>query len=413
MIPTLDAVGWSFKGNVDVRPRLVDKSTGQSRLIDSGAQITATVRGPEDKPDHSFTLVAVNGSNIPTYGIREITVKIGRKPYKIPAVICDIKEDILGMDFIHKYKLGFEWDDYTQSELFIVDKRAQIKAPLQIVTVPVDLQRTHHMVPAPDDATSNPWSGEAPKPQVSAQTVAFEVACMKALGEPEKEEQIEDIEQKLRQHPEEYVKLIKSHPKLLNPTFSKGPPIHNVYHKIETGNHPPCRTKRRPLIANAEKAEKGRKAWQKMERDGVIERVKPGDNTDWTSALHLADKPGGGVRPCSDFRLLNLKTILDAYELPMLKDFTGKISGSRFFSKVDLRSAFFNVPIWPQHKHKTTTLDPWGGVYVYNRLPFGLCSGPASWQKLLDTILQDIPNIFNYMDELLVYGDTNKAHDKT
>ena len=117
------------------------------------------------------------------------------------------------------------------------------------------------------------------------------------------------------------------------------------------------------MIANAAKAEMGKKAWRQMEKDGVIERVKPGDNTDWASALHLAPKPGpgGGVRPCSDFRALNQKTVLDSYELPMLKDFTKKIAGAKFFSKVDLRSAFFNLPIWPPHKHKTTTLDPWGG----------------------------------------------------
>ena len=50
VIPTLDAVNWSCR-NVDIRPRLVDKSNGKERLVDSGAQITATVRLPEDKPD--------------------------------------------------------------------------------------------------------------------------------------------------------------------------------------------------------------------------------------------------------------------------------------------------------------------------------------------------------------------------
>ena len=99
VIPTVDAVGWSegFR-NVDVRPRLVDKSTGQARLIDSGAQITATMKLPEDKVDNSVRLVAVNGSKIPTYGVRKISVKIGRKTYAIDAIICDVEQDILGAD---------------------------------------------------------------------------------------------------------------------------------------------------------------------------------------------------------------------------------------------------------------------------------------------------------------------------
>ena len=109
IVPTVDAVGWSAGyRNVDVRPRLVDKATGQARLIDSGAQITATRKLPGDEIDNSVRLVAVNGSKIHTYGVRNIEVKIGRKSYDIQAIICDIEQDILGMDFINKFKLGFE-----------------------------------------------------------------------------------------------------------------------------------------------------------------------------------------------------------------------------------------------------------------------------------------------------------------
>ena len=128
VIPTLDAVNWSSK-NVDIRPRLVEAS-GVERLVDSGAQISAAVRLPSDKPDQNVSLVAVNGSKIRTFGVRELKIKINRKTYTIEAVVCDnIKQDILGMDFLHKYKLGLEWDDETQSKLFIRDKKADIKKP--------------------------------------------------------------------------------------------------------------------------------------------------------------------------------------------------------------------------------------------------------------------------------------------
>ena len=51
-------------------------------------------------------LIAVNGSKIQSYGFRDIIVKIGRKTYKIPAIICDVAQDILGFDFVTKYKLN-------------------------------------------------------------------------------------------------------------------------------------------------------------------------------------------------------------------------------------------------------------------------------------------------------------------
>ena len=78
------------------------------------------------------------------------------------------------MDFIQKYRLGIEWDDDTQSELFIHDKKADIRAPLKVVTVPKDLIRTHHIQPRHISMLSRAKSNEE---------VAFEVACMKELNE--------------------------------------------------------------------------------------------------------------------------------------------------------------------------------------------------------------------------------------
>ena len=63
-----------------------------------------------------------------------------------------------------------------------------------------------------------------------------------------------------------------------------------------------------------------------MLKDGIISPVSASSNTDWTSSLHLANKPGGGVRPCTDFRALNEKTTQDNFPLPLLKDFQEKIA---------------------------------------------------------------------------------------
>ena len=66
----------------------------------------------------------------------------------------------------------------------------------------------------------------------------------------------------------------------------------------------------------------------------------------------------------------------------------------------------------PDCKHKTLTLSPWGGSYVYNRLAFGLASAPASWQKLLEAVLEGIEDIFIYLDDILVFGKTKQHHDQ-
>ena len=73
VVPAVEAQRWPVgHRGCDIRPRLLDKSTGQSRLIDSGSMITATKKLPEDKLDESINLVAVNGTKIKTYGVRTL-----------------------------------------------------------------------------------------------------------------------------------------------------------------------------------------------------------------------------------------------------------------------------------------------------------------------------------------------------
>ena len=322
----------------------------------------------------------------------------------------------------------------------MVDKKAQIKAPVKIVTVPKDITRANHLESVTDPGKSSPSmlansrsssdheicpesASRVPESGISTLkiseqswrhnlTTIFEVACMKKLDE-ESEALPIAAEEALKIHDPEYAKMIKDRPALMNPSFQKGKPVHGVWHTIDTADHPPSKAKRRPVLANSEKDKMGNKVWDKMLKDGIIEEVQPGSNNDWSSALHLANKPGGGVRPCLDFRILNTKTITDSHPLPLLKDFTKKIHGSVMFSKVDLRSAFFNILIWPAHKHKTLTLSPWGGSFAFNRLPFGLSSGPSSWQKVLEWVLKDVENAFIYLDDILVWGKTKEDHDET
>ena len=305
VIRAVDALKWSVgQRNCDIRPRLIDKSSGKVRLIDSGSQISVVMKGPEDKIDQSIKLVAVNGTKIDTYGVRNVEVKINRKSYSMPAVICDVKQDILGMDFITKFKLNFEWDEFDQTELYLVDRKANIKSLLQIATVPTDTPRISYLDSDTGDFPLFPNMAEqGRKSGLDNDTIAFQVACVKKLEKVQINKK-KSAEELLKLHAEDYVKMIKTYPQLLSPTFNKGEPTHGVYHRIETGSHAPCKTKRRPIVMDSAKAAAGKAAWEQMEKDGVIERVKPGTNTDWSSALHLAPKPGpgGGVRPCTDFR---------------------------------------------------------------------------------------------------------------
>ena len=158
----------------------------------------------------------------------------------------------------------------------------------------------------------------------------------------------------------------------------KAEPTSDIYHRIHTEGEP-TRSKVRPLLANSDKSKEGEKVWKEMERLGVIERVSPNTLTTFTSPLHMVKKPNGrGWRVCADFRGLNSRTKSDNYPLPLLRSFTQQIRGATIFSTLDLKNAFYHLPIHPDDINKTCVLSPWGGAYVYKRLAFGLANGPSS-----------------------------------
>ena len=146
----------------------------------------------------------------------------------MPAVICDIGQDILGADFIKKYKLGLEWDE--NDKLYITDKKAAIKEPVSVVTVPSNLQRVSALQPSPPESSSSSSSPDTAarlnsfpeqwlksglqKESRDNAAVAFQVACMKKLEEFSEEKQA--AEPTKVEHEDHYLKLIRKLPQLLD-----------------------------------------------------------------------------------------------------------------------------------------------------------------------------------------------------
>ena len=165
-------------------------------------------------------------------------------------------------------------------------------------------------------------------------------------------------------------------------------------------------------MPGTEKAIKGEKSWKELEQLGIVQKVNPRDPTLWTSALHLQPKSDGSLRACSDFRPLNSKTQLDTYPLPSLRSFTSAIKGAKIFSKLDLYKAFHLIPLSRESSKKTATITPWG-TYVYKRLAMGLRNSCQSFQKLCEWVLSGIKNIYIYIDDILVFSESESEHLRT
>ena len=135
--------------------------------------------------------------------------------------------------------------------------------------------------------------------------------------------------------PTKVQKILDEYPSILKANFSKNP-RHGVIHTIDTGSAKPCQAKCRPLLPGSPKAKEAERLILEMEKVGIMKRVPPGEPTTWSSALHLATKADGSLRPCGDYRPLNQLTEMDSFNLPNIRQFAAKLKGQQKFFKTSL-----------------------------------------------------------------------------
>ncbi|KAJ8006814.1 hypothetical protein DPEC_G00111130 [Dallia pectoralis] len=117
------------------------------------------------------------------------------------------------------------------------------------------------------------------------------------------------------------------------------------------------------------------------------------------------DEKGGKLRFCVDYRGLNDVTIKDSYPIPRIDESLDHVRGSSWFSSLDLRSGYWQVPLAPSAREKTAFSTD-RGHWQFKVLCFGLCNAPATFERLMDSVLAGIPRreCVVYLDDILVHG---------
>lgn len=117
------------------------------------------------------------------------------------------------------------------------------------------------------------------------------------------------------------------------------------------------------------------------------------------------------MRFCVDYRKVNHLTRKDAYPLLRIDDTLDTLAGSTWFSMLDMFSGYWQVEVTESEKEKTafSTRD---GLFHFNVLPFGLCNGPATFQRLMDSILSNLhwSSCLVYLDDVIVLGKSFDEH---
>ena len=126
------------------------------------------------------------------------------------------------------------------------------------------------------------------------------------------------------------------------------------------------------------------------------------------------EKERGQLRFCCDFRYLNAVTIKDAYPIPRIDESLSKLGDAKFFTTLDLGSAFWQVPLRKKDREKTGFACELG-LYQWKRMPFGLCNATATFQRLMAQALTGVTKkngnlVMCYVDDAVVATPTLEDH---
>ena len=177
-----------------------------------------------------------------------------------------------------------------------------------------------------------------------------------------------------------------------------------INHVINTVPHSPpaCRPYPQP-----DKEEAMYKLIQEFLQAGLIQE----SHSPYAAPAILVKKKDGSYRFVVDYKKLNLITIKDSSPLPNMEDTIRKLGqGYSYFSKLDLKSGFYQIPIHDGDKEKTAFVTPFG-LYQFNVLPMGLRNSPPTFQKVMTNTLQCCRAFaLVYLDDIIVFSKSYPEH---
>lgn len=132
----------------------------------------------------------------------------------------------------------------------------------------------------------------------------------------------------------------------------------------------------------------------------------------WNSPLVIVGK-NGSIRMCVDYRQLNMITEKVSFPMPDIQLLLDCLAGAKIFSSIDLGQAYYQVEL-SEKSRDVTAFSTKEGQFRFNRIPFGLATAPATFQKLMHDMLAGVifKGVIVYLDDILVYGRTVEDHNE-
>ena len=150
-------------------------------------------------------------------------------------------------------------------------------------------------------------------------------------------------------------------------------------------------------------------AYLKMMLDAGV--IQP-SNSPWCNAVLLVRKKDGSLHFCIDFRRLNSLTVKDSHPLPHICETLESLVGVAHYTTIDMNSGFWQVPMDDKSKQYTAFTLGSMGLYECKSMPFGLCNGPPTFQRLMLNCLGELNLTYCliYLDDVIIFSKTEEEH---